>query len=294
VDAVAPDALRRSGAGTPLLLLHGLTASWRVWRGLLPLLEPFHEVMVPTLAGHAGGPSVTAAPHRLVESIVDSVCRQLDEAGLATVHVVGNSFGGWVALELARRGRARSVVALSPAGAWRSVRDVESLARRFRLGSLVASLPVVRRLAAVGRIRRVLFRGLAEHGERLSRTEADEVFDDMAGCVVVADLFAGARQNGPLAPIPAPGCPVRIAWAEKDRVLPFPRYGLPMLAAVPGADFSLMPAVGHVPMHDDPELVARTILEFTIRVDGGDVDAARRLWPRPDDPAPVPPSEENQ
>ena len=42
----------------------------------------------------------------------------MDEAGFETAHIVGNSLGGYVALQLAARGRARTVVALAPAGGW--------------------------------------------------------------------------------------------------------------------------------------------------------------------------------
>src|ERR687884_257289 len=47
-----------------------------------------------------------------------AVAELLDELGLESVHVAGNSIGGWVALELARLRRARSVTALSPGGLW--------------------------------------------------------------------------------------------------------------------------------------------------------------------------------
>ena len=63
--------------------------------------------------------------------------------------------------------------------------------------------------------------------------------------------------------LPDPGCPIRIAWGGRDRTLPFERYGKPMLEAVPSAELVMLPGVGHVPMSDDPELVARTILEVT-------------------------------
>ncbi len=42
----------------------------------------------------------------------------MDEAGVETAHIVGNSLGGYVSLQLASRGRARSVAALAPAGGW--------------------------------------------------------------------------------------------------------------------------------------------------------------------------------
>ena len=80
---------------------------------MLPALEREHDVLAPTLAGHAGGPPVVG---RIDESVLaDEVERSLDAAGWDTAHVVGNSLGGYVALQLAARGRAR-VVALAPAG----------------------------------------------------------------------------------------------------------------------------------------------------------------------------------
>ena len=83
---------------------------------MLPTLERRHEVLAPTLAGHAGGPRFDGAAGQA--GIVDAVERAMDEAGLETAHLVGNSLGGYVALQLAARGRARSVVALAPAGGW--------------------------------------------------------------------------------------------------------------------------------------------------------------------------------
>ncbi len=65
-----------------------------------------------TLSHHRGG----AEPHPA--ALTDAVEDFLDELGWADAHVAGNSLGGWVALELAKAGRTRSVCALSPAGWW--------------------------------------------------------------------------------------------------------------------------------------------------------------------------------
>lgn len=111
----------------PVVLIHGATSSARVWDPLMPILSPTCQIFAPSLAGHRGGPSLITGPVPVVDRIVDDMCRQLDEAAIDTAHMVGNSLGGWVALELARRGRAKSVLALSPAGAWRSQRDLRRL-----------------------------------------------------------------------------------------------------------------------------------------------------------------------
>ena len=110
-------ALYRGGAGEPLLLLHGVTSSWRAWKPVLPMLEQHHDVWAVTMPGHLGGPPLPDGGFS-IDVVVDALIEQLDELGIdEDPHVVGNSLGGWAALELARRGRARSVVALSPAGA---------------------------------------------------------------------------------------------------------------------------------------------------------------------------------
>jgi pimeloyl-ACP methyl ester carboxylesterase len=106
----------RGGAGPPLVCLHGFTDTWRIWELVLPKLERHHDVLAPTLPGHAGGPPL---PRRLGAGLMaDAVERAMDEAGLGTAHLAGNSLGGFVALQLAARGRAESVVALAPAGGW--------------------------------------------------------------------------------------------------------------------------------------------------------------------------------
>ena len=83
---------------------------------MLPALEREHDVLAVTLAGHAGGPALNGNLSDAV--LADAVERAMDEAGFETAHVVGNSLGGYVALQLAARGRAKTVVALAPAGGW--------------------------------------------------------------------------------------------------------------------------------------------------------------------------------
>src|ERR1700752_4275567 len=117
--------LHRGGSGSPLLLLHGIGAIWRVWKAVLDILEPHHDVISPTLRGHGGVLPLDNDVTPSLTALADGIEADLDRLGLTEVHVVGNSLGGWLAIELARRGRARSVVLLSPAGAWRSQRRID-------------------------------------------------------------------------------------------------------------------------------------------------------------------------
>ncbi|MCD0351927.1 alpha/beta fold hydrolase, partial [Acinetobacter baumannii] len=85
---------------------------------------------------------VPATPEALTDALVDT----LDSLALGSPHVAGISLGGWVALELAKAGRALSVTALNPAGFWarplgprsdvarRTARRLLPLARAFLAG----------------------------------------------------------------------------------------------------------------------------------------------------------------
>jgi pimeloyl-ACP methyl ester carboxylesterase len=113
LDGLELTPSHRAGSGTPLLLLHGVGSIWRAWSPVLPHLDPHHDIIVPTLAGHGGGPPLDADVTPSVQALADALDDELDKLGLQKVHIAGNSLGGWVGMELARRGRARSLVLFS-------------------------------------------------------------------------------------------------------------------------------------------------------------------------------------
>ena len=90
--------------------------TWRAWELVLPELERHHDVLALTFPGHAGGPPLEGPISDAL--LPDAIERAMDDAGFGTAHIVGNSLGGFVALQLAARGRVESVVALAPAGGW--------------------------------------------------------------------------------------------------------------------------------------------------------------------------------
>lgn len=262
-----PTPLHVGGSGTPLVLLHGATSSWRCWQPVLSELEQHHRVFAPTLAGHHGGPALACAAHEVLDRLVDDLVDWLDGSGLERPHVVGNSLGGWLALELARRGRAGSVTALSPIGAWSVPQDLDRLLRQFRLAGPMVRSRLVHRLVGTTQGRR-LFLGLVHHRpELVPALAARQSLQDAARCSVLPLLLEGAAQIGPIAALDDLDCPVRLAWGIKDATLPFDRFGRPMVDAVPSAELVVLPGVGHVPMYDDPALVARTVLQVTSAVD---------------------------
>ena len=85
--------------------MHGFTDTWRTWELVLPALEREHDVLAPTLPGHAGGrrsQASSTAPRSPTRSSA-----RWTKPGFATAHIAGNSLGGYLALQLAARGRAR-------------------------------------------------------------------------------------------------------------------------------------------------------------------------------------------
>jgi pimeloyl-ACP methyl ester carboxylesterase len=110
----APLSVTRSGAGEPLLLLHGWGASRRDFAAVVPALSERFEVLNMDLPGAGASPHLVERP--TVAAITDAVEHTLDAEDVGRVHVLGNSLGARVALELAARGRALSVVSIAPSG----------------------------------------------------------------------------------------------------------------------------------------------------------------------------------
>jgi pimeloyl-ACP methyl ester carboxylesterase len=247
----------REGSGEPLVLLHGILNSEHVWRQTMPLLAGDHDVIALTAAGHRGGPRPTERP-ATIATLTDAAERQLDELDLGRVHLAGNSLGGWMAFELARRGRAKSVCGLSPAGFW--PKDWVEQDRVFEL--LLNAVRDTRRgrrmlgsLSRSARFRRWAMRDVAVHGNRVSREDVLRGADDVIGCYIAEEFIVPGHRLEPL----EASCPVTLAWAAHDVLFPLDVYRERAEVVVPGAEFVVLEDVGHVPMHDDPQLVAEVL-----------------------------------
>jgi pimeloyl-ACP methyl ester carboxylesterase len=259
-------ALHRGGAGAPLVCLHGFTDTWRTWELVLPLLERRHEVLAPTLPGHAGGPSL---PRRITPAtMADAVEQIMDDAGFEVATVVGNSLGGHVALRLAERGRASSVVALAPAGGWRP----GSTAARDMLQSFPvmqeqarAALPHLDQLVATPEGRRRATELIVEDGAALPPGLVAHLLLGVAACRDVERMTEAALTLSWELDAGAITCPVRIVWGLRDRMLRWPnaaaRYREEWL---PRADWVELDGVGHCPQLDAPGVTADLIAGFAV------------------------------
>ncbi|HEV7482532.1 MAG TPA: alpha/beta fold hydrolase [Solirubrobacterales bacterium] len=248
-----------------MVCLHGFVDTWRTWELVLPELEREHDVFAPTLAGHAGGPPLDGEiPEGILTNTVE---RQMDEAGIETAHLVGCSLGGYVALKLAARGRARSVVALAPAGGWaagdQSFRDTLAFFTAMQ-DLLVAAVPNAEAILSTPEGRRRAIEFAAVNYEHIP---ADLLAHQMRGaaiCTAAVPLIEYAGQTGWNLEAEKITCPVRIVWGTADRLLPWPPAAARFRNEwLPLVDWVVLDGVGHALQMDVPEETARLILEFT-------------------------------
>ena len=250
----------RAGAGEPLLLLHGIGSTHDDFVALRPRLDARYRVLAPDLPGHGRSPALPGRP--TIAAIADAITADLDEFGVGRVHVLGNSIGARVAIELAARQRARSVVAVSPSGLNTPVERLYQGAlmggNRIALRCLRALIPAAAR-TTLGRS--ALLAGLRSTPWRSSETEARALRDGFAD----ADAFWLMLWWGILADVPTGldriDCPVVLAQGTGDLVAvgQTPRY----LTTIPGARFVPLLGAGHAPQSDVPEAILQLVEETT-------------------------------
>jgi pimeloyl-ACP methyl ester carboxylesterase len=226
---------------------------------VIPKLTGQFDVLAPNLPGHGGRPR-PSRPHT-ISDLADVVEAELDAAGIEQAHLVGNSLGGWLSVELARRGRASSVVAFSPAGGWHpgEKRIVRHFYTMRRMARAAVFLPAFFLRSA--RLRRFGLRKACEHGDRLTPRQMLASAKAARSCVLhdFSELGDGIEPQRFI----GLKTPVLIAWSEHDRIIPAAQYTDRWREEVPSATWRTLPDVGHCPMYDDPDLVAQTVLEWT-------------------------------
>ncbi|WP_241833068.1 alpha/beta fold hydrolase [Streptomyces caatingaensis] len=253
-------AYRRTGAGAPLVLLHGIGHHLGAWDPVLEILAAEHEVVALDLPGFGRSPALPDGVPYDLPSVSAALGSCFAALGLERPHVAGNSLGGLLALRLGQDDAVRSVTALSPAGFWTEAE------RRWAYAVLRGMRRTARRLPP----------------ERVARLAATPAGRTALGCWVYArparrdpeamvaetEALRGAQGFEPtlaagrsvLFTDALAGLPVTIAWGTRDRLL-LPRQGVRAKKVVPGARLVRLPGCGHIPMSDDPALVARVVLD---------------------------------
>jgi len=252
-------AYDRTGSGPPLMLFHGVGHRRQAWGAVVDLLTPYRELILVDLPGHGESPPLVTAGRPPVPVLLEAVLGLADELGFERPHMAGNSLGGRLALEAGAAGRAASVTALSPAGFFRSRGDMLYARSIFKIMQASGRVlqPVGPALLRSTAGRGLVYSAVVNHPSRLTPEQAN---GDMAAFLAASDaldaVLAGIGQFAGQLPADVP---VTIAWGAKDRLLSR-RQAAVAKAQLPAARFVLLPGCGHVPMTDDPELVADALL----------------------------------
>jgi pimeloyl-ACP methyl ester carboxylesterase len=253
----------RAGAGEPLVLLHGVGESAVGWRPVQDALSVEYDVIVVDLPGFGNSPALPDHVLPTAGALADAVENQMDQLGVAGFHVAGYSLGARVALELASRGRARSVVAIAPDGLGT---PLERIYQAFALmsGRLLATMfaPIATELTATGAGRSLFFAMERSRPWRLTADDARHLLLNFANSPGYEETVRATMFDVP-AGLDLISCPVLIMQGTADPLVSMqsPRF----LAFVPHAQLRWLPGLNHVPISDDPDLVAQLMLDFLPR-----------------------------
>ncbi len=250
----------RSGAGPAMVLIHGIGHHWQGWAPVIELLAPEREVIALDLPGFGASPMPPPGTPPGIEALTSLVAEFIDELGLERPHVAGNSLGGWIALELARRDRVRSATALSPAGFHNQLEGIyQRISLRLARGAARLMDGRADRLLTRPRVRRLAFGQMVARPERIPAGELVPSVHALASAswfdpTLMSIIRDGYSERGSI-PVP-----VTIAWGEQDRLLR-PHQSRRAARAIPSARIVTLRGCGHVPFSDDPQQVAEVLLE---------------------------------
>ena len=245
------------------MLLHGVGHHWQAWSPVIDRLTASFDVIACDSPGFGRSAPLPAGIQPTIPAYADCFAEFFAELELVRPHVAGNSMGGAIALELARRGEVASATAFSPAGFWS---PAERRFCQFSLGLLggvpLPLRPAVRALAATRAGRAVLFKQTFAWPTRMPSAEAVATLDDAWGAPAFADALAAFDHYEFGRGDELRGTPVTIAWGRYDRLLIYARQAPRARQRLAWAQHVTLRA-GHVPFFDDPAGVAETIRSAT-------------------------------
>jgi pimeloyl-ACP methyl ester carboxylesterase len=235
--------------GPALVLLHPLGADRRMWDTIVGRLGERRRVIAFDLPGFGESPKL-AGEAPTPRALAAAVASQLTSMGVSRPHVVGNSLGGWVGLELGLSGVAERVTAIAPAGLW-----PEPLVPRQGIAHRVsrALLPLIGRVATTAAGRSLLLRSAVAYPQRVPAAQAAHLVRAYAtapGFTAVNDAMRSGRFEG----LDRIRCPVTLVWPDHDRLIQRPVW-------VPDRiDNVALPDSGHIPVWDAPDALVAIVL----------------------------------
>jgi pimeloyl-ACP methyl ester carboxylesterase len=253
-------AHHRTGAGEPLVLLHGVGESAVGWQPVYQALSDNYDVIAFDLPGFGRSPALPPGIAPTAAALADAVEGELDRLGVAQFHVAGYSLGARVALELATRGRTLSVIAIAPDGLGTPLERVHQAAALMTGRTLARLLaPIASPVAATGAGRSLFFAMERSRPWQLPADDAGQLLLDFAEAPGYLETVQAAMFDVPTR-LERISCPVLLVQGTADPLVSMqsPRF----LAFVRHAQMQWLPGLSHVPISDDPQLVASLMLRF--------------------------------
>jgi len=276
---------RSAGSGSVVLLLHGITSSATTWDEVLPWLAERHTIVAPDLLGH--GQSAKPRGDYSLGAQANALPDLLAVLGHERATVVGHSFGGGIAMQLAYQfpELCERLVLVSSGGLGR---EVHALLRAAALPGSEWVLPLLCRAGLQDAVA-----GAARLFGRLGMRAGPDIEEWWRGFTSLVDPACREAFVHTLRAVVEPGgqrvcagdrlyltalMPTLIVWGDQDPMIPV-EHGHSAHRAMPGSRLEIFAGAGHLPHRDQPWRFARVLLDFLASTEPARVDAAgwRRL-----------------
>jgi pimeloyl-ACP methyl ester carboxylesterase len=261
------------GEGEPILLLHGFGGSLYTWRHIQAELGETHRVILLDLKGHGESPKPRDGRYGVLDQ-VELVRRFIVKHDLRNLTLVGNSYGGGVALvtalELSRDdpGRLDRLVLLDTAAYRQRLPFHLALLRFPEIGPL--SLELLSPLRAAKMVlektfyddREIPADAVSEYARWLRASGGKYALVQTARQVVPSNIDSIAGSY------PTLTVPTLIVWGRDDELIPL-RLGRRLQKELPNARLRIIPACGHAPQEECPEELLPLIQAFLRSTESG-------------------------
>ena len=246
-----------------LVLVHGLGSAATAWKPIIPALSEKFNVITVDLPGHGQStfdPAQAMDPQSLALLLRDSV---KENHGIDQFHLVGNSLGGWISLELASLAPAnvKSVTGLAPAGLWLAPYSARYPGTAVAKALAKAIKVVAPFVVDIEYARKVGFADVSPRWKDFSKEiclDATMAMATSAGYYPAWDGMLKRRFDSPI----NSDIPVTIIFGDTDKTLP--ASNCQERSLTPNhAQWFIFAETGHAPMWDSPQLCIEKIFETT-------------------------------
>jgi 3-oxoadipate enol-lactonase len=247
-------AYDETGAGFPLLLVHGFPHNRALWRPQLDRLSGSARCIAPDLRGF--GESTVAPPYGM-DQYADDLAGLLDSLDVDRCVLGGLSMGGYIAMAMWRRHRAR-IAALILADTRAEADDAGGREKRRKMMAVAMD-------QGMSAVADSMIEGMVGRSTREAKSPLlQELHSMMAASPpdgAVGALAAMMHRPDSSGTLPDIDVPTLIVVGDEDVLTP-PKYARAMRQAIPGSRLTVIPRAGHVSNMEQPDAFNSAVLEL--------------------------------